>query len=398
MYLFQSTLPARGATCQSSARVKRINDFNPRSPHGERRGEIFGAFCVKQFQSTLPARGATSPLSFPATNTKVHFNPRSPHGERHSSDGVFLQHSPFQSTLPARGATVSDIVLSDVLRISIHAPRTGSDVKRSMIIALEADFNPRSPHGERQPCASSPATVSVFQSTLPARGATDLEDFLGHRAVISIHAPRTGSDQSRQPPPERPAISIHAPRTGSDQSQSRQPPAASNFNPRSPHGERLLLFRALWRAHIDFNPRSPHGERPTLPTAPTSLPNFNPRSPHGERRRNAAESRGRHAFQSTLPARGATAAIRQQEKDAQFQSTLPARGATRRCADYRVVRRISIHAPRTGSDNKSPGQKEVRIIFQSTLPARGATKLTAYQRPWWEISIHAPRTGSDLIV
>ena len=45
------------------------------------------------------------------------------------------------------------------------------------------------------------------------------------------------------------------------------------------------------------------------------------------------------------------AAIRQQEKDAQ----------------------ISIHAPRTGSDYFSGAGTTTAIEFQSTLPARGAT-------------------------
>ena len=58
--------------------------------------------------------------------------------------------------------------------------------------------------------------MGLFQSTLPARGATAVLDTLDHRIKISIHAPRTGSDRASQPPPEPPAISIHAPRTGSD--------------------------------------------------------------------------------------------------------------------------------------------------------------------------------------
>ena len=44
----------------------------------------------------------------------------------------------------------------------------------------------------------------------------------------------------------------------------------------------VLLFAV---ALNDFNPRSPHGER--LPPAPAARPaaDFNPRSPHGERQR-----------------------------------------------------------------------------------------------------------------
>ena len=78
---------------------------------------------------------------------------------------------------------------------------------------------------------------------------------------------------------------------------------------------------------------------------------------------------------------------------------------------------ISIHAPRTGSDHQHrrghkrqcrfqstlPArgathgeQKNMRHrIFQSTLPARGATDTLTRQNRAISISIHAPRTGSD---
>ena len=57
------------------------------------------------------------------------------------------------------------------------------------------DFNPRSPHGERRL-----DTVGI-----------------GRAFIISIHAPRTGSDIcSAVNPAFANVISIHAPRTGSD--------------------------------------------------------------------------------------------------------------------------------------------------------------------------------------
>ena len=59
--------------------------------------------------------------------------------------------------------------------------------------------------------------MAVFQSTLPARGATEDVLVMLLNQVISIHAPRTGSDGHAAPAPcERDSISIHAPRTGSD--------------------------------------------------------------------------------------------------------------------------------------------------------------------------------------
>ena len=78
----------------------------------------------------------------------------------------------FQSTLPVRGATYSR-----------NAKRTGP-----------RNFNPRSPCGER----------------LPAMTATRAA------IMISIHAPRAGSDIDLAVNVVRHQISIHAPRAGSD--------------------------------------------------------------------------------------------------------------------------------------------------------------------------------------
>ena len=153
--------------------------------------------------------------------------------------------------------------MQQIVRISIHAPRTGSDRQGSRSRETARYFNPRSPHGERLLMALSTATM----------------------INISIHAPRTGSDRyraGRYNPAER--ISIHAPRTGSDG-----------------------ITAAL--------------------TTRSGL------------------------FQSTLPARGATPSRWRWRKAKIFQSTLPARGATRRAF-------------------AGTGQ---RFLFQSTLPARGAT-------------------------
>ena len=150
-----------------------ISNFNPRSPHGERHdsgalgvaGVIISIHAPRtgsdrkwcttllwgwSFQSTLPARGATR-TACKHFRYVGNFNPRSPHGER----------------LPA------------VLRpqyshaISIHAPRTGSDVCGVFYLFV---------------------AHAIFQSTLPARGATFVTSDNSPFAIISIHAPRTGSD------------------------------------------------------------------------------------------------------------------------------------------------------------------------------------------------------------
>ena len=79
------------------------------------------------FQSTLPARGATPAKESSANLYKV-----------------------FQSTLPARGATIHKAGVQESGAISIHAPRTGSDRVHADFRRDVFDFNPRSPHGERQ--------------------------------------------------------------------------------------------------------------------------------------------------------------------------------------------------------------------------------------------------------
>ena len=302
------------------------DDFNPRSPHGERQEKGVQA---------LPPR---------------HFNPRSPHGERPCDAAVSLFDFSFQSTLPARGATAALRPHSLPPSISIHAPRTGSDSFSSVLLHPRLDFNPRSPHGERLSTISTGSNGSSFQSTLPARGATAPPGFQRPFEVISIHAPRTGSDQALLLRSCNHTISIHAPRTGSDY---RAAQAVAN--------------------DLHFNPRSPHGERPIAGRGTAGQSHFNPRSPHGERLAQLWTSVDGGQFQSTLPARGATAAGHHSQHD----------------------RWISIHAPRTGSDvplsARTPGARG----FQSTLPARGATLSCTALRHISFISIHAPRTGSD---
>ena len=56
-----------------------------------------------------------------------------------------------------------------------------------------------------------------FLSTLPVRGATERWQAKADRAMISIHAPREGSDRRGSVKSTvKGSISIHAPREGSD--------------------------------------------------------------------------------------------------------------------------------------------------------------------------------------
>ena len=301
--------------------------FNPRSPDGERQNRKRRSNQMKDFNPRSPD-GERHTRRLCRTLTR-NFNPRSPDGERHG--------------LPC-GEVASRF-------ISIHTPRMGSDLWTSTWRCPSNHFNPRSPDGERP----SPQ----YRSFRPA--------------AISIHAPRMGSDCKLPGSGGACTISIHAPRMGSDYC-----------------GITCTSRRAY------FNPRSPDGERPRAPRCSTRTSRyFNPRSPDGERRL-------RH--RNTMVT----------EK---FQSTLPGWGATRGESNPVQSCRISIHAPRMGSDAsvcrrwfdswhfnpRSPdGERHggtwacaTRKTFQSTLPGWGATRQGRINVEEVRISIHAPRMGSD---
>ena len=145
--------------------------FNPRPPRGGRRHSRMCGTVPIIFQSTPPARGATSARvtdylhrkisihapreggdyhSGAADAHDIDFNPRPPRGGRLARNSIRSSTSLFQSTPPARGATRDGSTGSNLIAISIHAPREGGDFVR----------------------ATLPRAIRVFQSTPPARGAT----------------------------------------------------------------------------------------------------------------------------------------------------------------------------------------------------------------------------------
>ena len=167
----------------------------------------------------------------------------------------------FQSTLPLRGATWMKPTPTVSIKISIHAPLAGSDSWSWTTRRTAADFNPRSPCGERPGGdIQTASTALIFQSTLPLRGATDLRGSAIKRSSISIHAPLAGSDlwpficcwltEFQSTLPLRGATC----RSGSGSAPGMY------FNPRSPCGERRLA-KKLHHLRRNFNPRSPCGER-----------------------------------------------------------------------------------------------------------------------------------------
>ena len=160
-------------------------------------------------------RGAT-PCIPPTGKGRTDFNPRSPCGERLKRSRVAPSIRLFQSTLPVRGATLHAMLDDQITKISIHAPRAGSDPCRSSASLSEANFNPRSPCGERPYVYMRQAGCVYFNPRSPCgeRHTKGSGDTCG--STISIHAPRAGSDESALPHAFHVRISIHAPRAGSD--------------------------------------------------------------------------------------------------------------------------------------------------------------------------------------
>ena len=146
--------------------------FNPRSPCGERR--ISAMVMPSPPSISIHAPRAGSDRGYIIYDVFVEdFNPRSPCGERLSLFANRSRSLVFQSTLPVRGATYTMHSFGEYPRISIHAPRAGSDGHARYLFPCAAYFNPRSPCGERLICLGLPRSTRSFQSTLPVRGATN---------------------------------------------------------------------------------------------------------------------------------------------------------------------------------------------------------------------------------
>ncbi|MFZ2633769.1 MAG: hypothetical protein WAX48_19520, partial [Desulfosalsimonadaceae bacterium] len=96
-------------------------------------------------------------------------------------------------------------------------------------------------------------------------------------------------------------------------------------------------------------------------------------APHGARRFPAPERAPVDAFQSTRPARGATAnkTLKDPVKIVSIHAPRTGRDHQKHRSSLKVV--VSIHAPRTGRDAADWAAEHVYALFQSTRPARGAT-------------------------
>ena len=187
---FQPTLPARGATSVTARPSPQRQNFNPHSPHGERRACYFVVRRRKSDFNPHSPHGERLQVRGRDSHRRRYFNPHSPHGERHAR----------QRTRRSTGG------------ISTHTPRTGSDADLVMAKRGLEDFNPHSPHGERHGW-----TIKLTTTLL-----------------ISTHTPRTGSDTRSIEADGKREISTHTPRTGSDDTYKQQVETEKKFQPTLP--------------------------------------------------------------------------------------------------------------------------------------------------------------------
>ena len=168
------------------------------SIHAPRTGGDHGVQIYRtlgyRFNPRPPARGATGRY-IPQSAQERSFNPRPPHGgrrtrprcRRHDSEvsihaprtgGDDRDHEPVIEALavsihaPRTGGDLSIRIIPIRNCVSIHAPRTGGDSLSHGLTTYSSRFNPRPPHGGRQKERDYHSTTWTFQSTPPARGAT----------------------------------------------------------------------------------------------------------------------------------------------------------------------------------------------------------------------------------
>ena len=153
-------------------------------------------------------------MEFFASNASD-FNPRAPCGARHGWRRRGSLPASFQSTRPVWGATNDKRIIMPRMRISIHAPRVGRDLRPARRLRRAPHFNPRAPCGARR-------------------------------------RPRAESGWLRNFNPRAPC--------GARQARGRGSLSSVYFNPRAPCGARLpTLPRPCTPSY--FNPRAPCGAR-----------------------------------------------------------------------------------------------------------------------------------------
>ena len=123
---FQSTLSSRRATNLCLVLPERVVFQSTLSSRRATGWFAARSTSLMVFQSTLSSRRATI-AARRRERKHDNFNPRSPHGERPEAAIKDALNITFQSTLSSRRATLDLIAVQQIKEISIHALLTESD-------------------------------------------------------------------------------------------------------------------------------------------------------------------------------------------------------------------------------------------------------------------------------
>ena len=219
-YIFQSALPLRGATRES-----------PRCT------------CCRGISIRAPLAGSDVESGF-RFRSRDDFNPRSPCGERHRFFGSCEDIVIFQSALPLRGATLHLVTLEGGHEISIRAPLAGSDL-HFVAVGVPTVISIRAPLAGSDDILADVFAFVPISIRAPLAGSDALvRGFVSHILIISIRAPLAGSDIREKP--RRIRVRDFNPRSpcGERRRGCLAAPDTAYFNPRSPCGERPLHFVA----------------------------------------------------------------------------------------------------------------------------------------------------------
>ena len=240
------------------------------------------------------------------------------------------------------------------LVISIHAPREGGDDGRSSDGGKADDFNPRPPRGGRLSRTRARSAFLIFQSTPPARGATQDRQAGRYCAQISIHAPREGGDRLTP--------------TGK--------PLPGDFNPRPPRGGRPLVLDDTIIKVDDFNPRPPRGGRLLAKAAFARQYVISIHAP-----REGGDPEYRHRIRPCVisihaPREGGDPVLHpcERRRSGHFNPRPPRGGRLLVIADRISAEVISIHAPREGGDFIPSKFRLVLIRNFNPRPPRGGRR------------------------
>jgi len=142
-----------------------------------------------------------------------------------------------------------------------------------------------------------------------------------------------------------------------------------------------------------FQSTRPRRARPTLMIWPFMDLQFQSTRPRRARPAMPSTFSMWSVFQSTRPRRARQGSFVLAVTGTRFQSTRPRRARPARCGSWRVLRRVSIHAPTQGATSSSHWLSMVSTGFNPRAhagrdPSRGGPE------PGVSVSIHAPTQGA----